>query len=96
MSLKPPTQGGIYPIYGLFMGGSEVNDNYTLNTSTPYKFMTQIRNPKQSSLPKQMLMNCCSNIGTVTFKGNLEVSNDCITKYDKETFLIALKEQVGF
>ena len=41
-------------------------------------------------------MNRRSDANTVSFKGNLEVNDTCITEYDKETIITALKEQVGF
>ena len=78
------------------MGGSELNDNYTLKTNTPYKFTTQLRNSKQSSSSEQMLIKRHSDATAIIFKGNLEVSETCITEYDKENFITALKEQVAF
>ena len=96
LSLTAPIRGGLHPIYGLFMGGSELNDDYTLKTNTPYKFTTQLRNSKQSSSSEQMLMKRRSDATAITFKGNLEVSETCITEYDKENFITALKEQVAF
>ena len=95
-SMKPPIRGGLHPIYGLFMGGSDLNDDYTLKTKLPYKFTTQLRNSKQSSSSEHMLMKRRSDATAITFKGNLEVSDTCITEYDKESYLTALKEQVGF
>ena len=78
------------------MGGSELNDDYTLKTNTPYIFATQLRNSKQSSSSKRMLMKRHSDATAITFEGNLEVSETCITKYDKENFITDLKEQVAF
>ena len=78
------------------MGGSDLNDDYTLKTKLPYKFTTQLRNSKQSSSSEHMLMKRRSDATAITFKGNLEVSGTCITEYDKESYLTALKEQVGF
>ena len=78
------------------MGGSDLNDDYTLKTKLPYKFTTQLRNSKQSSSSEHMLMKRRSDATAITFKGNLEVSDTCITKYDKESYLTAHKEQVGF
>lgn len=43
-----------------------------------------------------MRMKRRSNAIEVTFKGKLEASDTCITECNKENFVTALKEQVGF
>ena len=96
MPLTSPLRGGIHPIYGLFMGGSELDDSYALINNSPYKLTTQLRNSKQSSQSERSLMTARSNASAITFHGNLETPSKCITEYDKEGFVTALKEQVTY
>lgn len=77
------------------MQGRKLRDDYTLNTSIPYNFTTQLRNSKQSKSSKETLKNRRSNVGTVTFMRNLEVSDTYMAEYDKNTFLMALNNYVG-
>ena len=93
-SLNPPLRGGIYPIYGPYMGGSKLTDDYTLKSKSPYTFMRQIRNPKQSSYSEQTLMKRRSHATSITFKGNLEINVPCITEYNKEYFLQRLRNKL--
>ena len=65
------------------MGGSELANNYTLKLKTPYKLITQLRNPKQSSLSEQTIINSWQNATSITFKGNLEIPATWINEYDK-------------
>ena len=94
--MTTPIRGGNHPIYGIFMGGSDLADDYTLKSSMPYKFMTQLRNPKQSSVPEARLMTRRNDVTAISFKGNLEISTPAITEYDKEEFVTVLKEQVSY
>ena len=34
----PPKRGGEHPIYGVFIGGGELDENYRLSGSRHYKF----------------------------------------------------------
>ena len=86
----------MHPIYGLFMGVSEMTKKYTLKSKTPFKLTTQLRNLMQSSLFKQTLINARLNEFFMTLKENLETITNCIKKYDKEEFVTALREQVAF
>ena len=84
-SLNHPFSGDIHPIYGLYMGGSKLTDDYTLKSKPSYKFTTQLRNPKKSSYFEQTLMKHRSNATSITFKGNSEINVPCITEYDKKS-----------
>ena len=72
-----PKRGGMHPIYGLFMGGSELIDDYTLKSTTPYKLTTQLRNLKQSSSSEHILISARQNASSVSFQGNLETPANC-------------------
>ena len=91
-----PKRGGMHPIYELFMGGSELTDDYTLKSTTPYKLTTQLRNSKQSSPSKRILISARQNASSVSFKGNLETPDNYTNEYDKDGFVTALEEQVAF
>ena len=56
-AITKPKRGGVHPIYRLFMGASELTDDYTLTSTTLYKLTTQLRNPKQSSSSERILIN---------------------------------------
>ena len=93
--MTTPIRGGNHPIYGIFMGGGDLADDYTLKSSMPYKFTTQLRNPKQSSTSEARLMTQRNDVTAISFKGNLEISTPTTTEYNKEEFVTALKEQVS-
>lgn len=96
VTLTSPRRGGIHPIFGLFMGGSDLDDDYKLKSQAPYKLTTQLRNPKQSGSSEQSLMDARTDATKLKFHGKLETSADCTTEYDKEEFLTALREQVNY
>ena len=91
-----PKRGGMRPIYGIFMGGSKLTDDYTLKSTTPYELTTQLQNSKQSSSSERILISARQNASSVTFKGNLETPSNCTNEYDKDEFVTALEEQVAF
>ena len=79
------------------MGGSDLNSEYALKSSNPYKLTTQLRNAKQSSQSERSLTDARTNASRIKFHhGKLETSTDCSTEYDKEEFLTSLKEQVSY
>ena len=56
-----PIGGGIHPIFGLFMGGSDLNGEYDLKRKFPYKLATQLLTTKQSSLSERPIMDARSD-----------------------------------
>ena len=66
--MTTPIRGRNHPIYGIFMCGRDLADDYTLKSSMPYKFTTQLRNPKQSSASEARLMTRCNDVKTIPFK----------------------------
>ena len=79
-------------MYGIFMGGGDLANDYTLKFSMPYKFTAQLRNPKQLSASRARLMTRRNDVTAISFKGNLEISTPTTTEYNKEEFVIALKK----
>ena len=44
-----PLRGGICAILGLFIGGSDLNNPFSLRADNPYKLTTQLHYAKQST-----------------------------------------------
>ena len=92
----PPHRGGIHPIFRLFMGGSNLDDTYHLKSNSLYKLTTQLCNAKQSGSSECALLDARMDALKIKFHGKLETAANCTTKYNKEAFLTALKEQVQY
>jgi len=78
------------------MGGSDVNSEYALKSTNPYKLTTQLRNAKQSSQSEHSHMDARTDASRIKFWNKLETSPDCSTEYDKGKFLTSPKEQVSY
>ena len=57
----------------------------------PYKLTTKHHTPKQYSSPKRALMYVRSDLSMLKYHGKLEKPVDCVTDYDKEEFIQAVK-----
>ena len=91
----PPRRGGNHPIYGIFVGGSELNDRYELTGSRHYKFTGQRRGAKVINSIEQALLSTIASKDADKFNGNLERTGSSPTnEIDKETFIKALKKKV--
>jgi len=78
------------------MGGSDLNNDYTLKSTSLHKLTTQLRNAKQSRQSERSLMDARTDASRIKFRGKLEASPDCSTEYDKEKFPTSLKEEVSY
>ena len=78
------------------MGGSEMNDNYTLKSTTLHKINTQLHNLKQSRFLQRILINARQNSSSIAFKSNHDTHTNCTNKHNKEGFITALEEHVAF
>ena len=74
-----PICGGIYPIFGLFVGGSDINHDYDIKKKSPYELATQLRTPKQSILSKISLMDARSDPSKMKLYGKLDTPADFVT-----------------
>jgi len=83
-----PKRGGMYPIYGLFMGGSELTDDYTLKSATPYTLTTQLRKSKQSSSSERILISARQKSLTAPRRQCHSMARILVTR-DKTSFHIA-------
>ncbi len=59
--LTLPLRGGVHPIDGICMDGSDLNDDYTLKSKTPYKYKLSFVTAnsqvylKENSCPNKMV-----------------------------------------
>lgn len=56
MARAPPRRGGEHPIYGIFIGGSALDDEYRLIGTRHYKYTTQRRSAKVVNSIEQSLI----------------------------------------
>ena len=52
----PPKRGGEHPTYGVYIGGSEFDDQYELVGSRHYKYTSQQRSAKVVNSIEQALL----------------------------------------
>ena len=64
-------RGELHPIYSLFMGDSDLNNNYTLKSTIPYEATTQLCNVKQSNQSERALMDTRTDTTNIKFHGKL-------------------------
>ena len=68
-----PKRGGIHGTYGLFLGGSALDDDYKLTeTQGNYAFAAQRRNPKTITSIERDLMMSRDSTTSLKFDGKLE------------------------
>jgi len=97
MSTTTPTprRGGKHPIYGIFIGGSDLDDSYRLTGTRHYKFTAQRRGPKVINSIEQALLNTIASKDADKFDGNLDkTSSSTKNEIDKATFIKQLKKRV--
>ena len=95
MAQIPPRRGGVHPIYGVFIGGGELDENYCLTGTRHYKFTTQRRGAKVVNAIEQALLKAIESKDSDKFNGSLELtpsSND--NELDKESFIKQLQKKV--
>ena len=83
-------------MYGIYQGGSELDNNYELVLMQTYNFTTQLRTPKQLSLSETKLMDARNDSSAMKFNGKLEATASDINEFDKEQFIRALMDKVRF
>ena len=92
-----PKRGGIHPIYGVYLGGSGLKDDYSLLKVNSYKFTSQLRNVKQAGISERTLMNSREDSSLRKFNGKLEVPNAATSfDMDKEEFNESLKDKISY
>jgi hypothetical protein len=91
-----PRRGEINSVYGLYLGGSPLDDLYKhrVTSRLTYRYATQCRNDKTISLIEQQLMNACESVTTLKFDGRLKATVGSSTEIGKERFLTLLGQRV--
>ena len=95
--IVPPKPGGIHPIYGMFIGGSALNDAYEVSTgdNSLYRFSTQRRHEKTITSIERVLREARDSTTGIKFNGTLEPTvGTPTTEIGKERFIKLLKKRV--
>ena len=92
----PPKRGGIHSIYGKFIGGSKLDDEYKLieGTSSLYRFSTQRRHEKTITSIERALREARDTTTAIKFNGTLEPTAGNANEIGKERFVTLLKRRV--
>jgi hypothetical protein len=96
MALVEPKRGGIHSVYGLYIGGAPLNQNYKLTSTgrSTYSFASQRRNVKTISSIERELVSARDSTTTLKFDGKLEAVTASATEIGKERFLTLLERRV--
>ena len=91
----PPRRGGEHPTYGIFIGGSDLDDQYKLTGTRHYKYTSQRRGAKVVNSIEQALLSTIASNSSPKFNGNLErTPSTQDTELDKLNFIKQLKRKV--
>ena len=91
----PPRRGGVHPTYGVFVGGSELDEKYCLTGTRNYQFTTQRRSAKVVNSIKQALLKAIEAKDINKFNGSLETTPSLNEfELDKESFVKQLRKKV--
>ena len=86
-------RGGIHSVYGLYLGGSPLNNNYqpTMSKRLTYHFVaSQRRNPKTIPSIEQALITAHDSTTTLKFDRRLEPTVGSSPEIGKERFIMTL------
>jgi hypothetical protein len=91
-----PKRGGMDSVYGLYLGGSPLDNQYKPKVSSrlTYRFATQCRNVKTISSIEQQLIGSRDGVTTLKFDGRLETTTGSTTEIGKDRFLTLLARRV--
>ncbi len=92
-----PKRGGIHSVYGLYIGGSALDQEYKSTTAkgrSSYAFASHSRNVKTISSIERELVSARDSSTTLKFDGKLEAVVASATEIGKERFLTLLERRV--
>ena len=94
--LADPKRGGIHIVYGLYLGGSPLDDMYKPKKESRFtcRFASQRRNPKNISTIESALVNARDSITNLKFDGRLEATVGSASEIGKERFIALLQRKV--
>lgn len=91
----PPRRGGEHPTYGIYIGGSELDNEYKLVGGRHYKYTSQRRSAKVINSIEQALLKAIDSTELSKFNGSLETTPSTKdNELDKEAFVKQLKKKV--
>ena len=89
-------RGAEHPIFGYYVGGCPINEEYKLSRPNPFKYTSQLRNVKQLSNNETKLIDNRSSTSTMKFDGNLELTESSpSTEMNKDQFFEAVSDHVN-
>lgn len=95
MAQDPPRRGGQHTTYGLFIGGSDLDNQYRLTGTRHYKYTSQRRGAKVINSIEQALLKTIDSPTSPKFNGNLlRTPSTQDTELDKLNFIKQLKRKV--
>ena len=92
--IVPPLRGGIHNMYGVYIGGSPLGDDYLPTKTLSYHFSSQRRHVKTIGTIESNLIKARDSTNTFKFNGQLEAVVGSATEVGKEKFLVMLKRKV--
>ena len=93
----PPRRGGTHPIFGVFVGGDRLNEQYELASPFSYASTSQVRSVRSLSIAETALHTQRADNSSLKFNGKLEVTNEnqsSLTELNMEEFLRSVGETV--
>ena len=78
MTTDPPQREGEHPIYGIFIGGDELDDTYHLTGTRHYLFTGQRRGAKVINCIEQALVENNDSDDANKFNGSLKKSESSL------------------
>ena len=95
MARAPPRRGGEHPTYGIYIGGSFLDDQYRLTGNRHYQYTSQRRSANVVSSIEQALLTTIESKTAPKFNGNLEKTpSSSEFELEKLTFIKQLKRKV--
>ena len=84
----PPKRGGIHPMYGVYIGGCPLGDDYLPKKTLSYHFSSQRRHVKTiSTIESKNLIKARDSTITLKFNGQLEAVVGSATEVRKKSSL---------
>ena len=95
MARVSPKRGGQHPTYGVFIGGSFLDDQYRLTGTRHYQYTSQRRSAKAVNSIEQALLTTIESKTAPKFNGNLEKTpSSSEYELEKLSFIKQLKQKV--
>ena len=95
MTRQPPKRGGEHPTYGIFIGGSFLDNQYKLTGARHYRYTSQRRSAKVVNTIEQALLTTIESKTAPKFNGNLEKTPSLNeNELEKLNFIKHLKRKV--